>query len=137
MAIVLDASVVVDWALPDEGHPVAEAALRMLADAEGMAPALLWFEVRNALLVGERRGRLTRARAAAFLARLARLPILIDHAPDETVTLDLARTHKLTVYDAAYLELACRRVLPLASLDRALRAAAPALGIALVNAAAA
>lgn len=134
MAFVLDASIVLDWAFPDESHPAAEAAARLLEDEEALVPALLWFEVRNGLLAGERRGRLTRARVTAFLAKLALLPLTADRAPDEAVLLDLARAHGLTVYDAAYLELACRHGAKLATLDRQLIAAAPAVGVPVIGA---
>jgi predicted nucleic acid-binding protein len=96
-------------------------------------PALWWFEVRNALAVNERRGRLGEADTAAFLRALARLSIGFDRSPDEAALLALARRHRLTVYDAAYLELAQREGLPLATLDAALRDAAAASGVALLG----
>src|SRR6202034_166417 len=89
-------------------------------------------EVANALLMGERRKRITEAKVAPFLALLQTLPITVD---DETAlrawqdTLHLARLHDLTVYDAAYLEWAVRLALPLASLDDKLKAAAAAAGV--------
>jgi predicted nucleic acid-binding protein len=129
MPFVLDASIVVAWAFSDERHPVAEAALDRLATDDGAAPSLWWFEVRNALLAGERRQRLNEAGTAAFLQRLARLPIALDRAPDQGLLLDLARRHRLTVYDAAYLELANRRGLMLATLDKDLCTAATTDGI--------
>jgi predicted nucleic acid-binding protein len=129
MPFVLDASIVVAWAFSDERHPVAEAALDRLATDDGAAPFLWWFEVRNALLAGERRQRLNEAGTAAFLQRLARLPIALDRAPDQGLLLDLARRHRLTVYDAAYLELANRRGLMLATLDKDLCTAATTDGI--------
>ena len=135
MAFVLDASIVLDWAFPDEAHPAAEAAAKLLEDEEALVPALLWFEVRSGLLAGERRGRLTPDRTGAFLARLRALPMLVDRAPDESVLLGLARAHKLTVDDAACLELAVRRGASLATLDPQLRAAALAADVKLVGAA--
>jgi predicted nucleic acid-binding protein len=129
MPFVLDASIVVAWAFSDERHPVAEAALDRLATDDGAAPFLWWFEARNALLAGERRQRLNEAGTAAFLQRLARLPIALDRAPDQGLLLDLARRHRLTVYDAAYLELANRRGLMLATLDKDLCTAATTDGI--------
>jgi predicted nucleic acid-binding protein len=129
MPFVLDASIVVAWAFSDERHPVAEAALDRLATDDGAAPFLWWFEVRNALLAGESRQRLNEAGTAAFLQRLARLPIALDRAPDQGLLLDLARRHRLTVYDAAYLELANRRGLMLATLDKDLCTAATTDGI--------
>jgi predicted nucleic acid-binding protein len=96
-------------------------------------PTLWWFEVRNTLIVNERRGRLTEADTHALLHGLSRLGLVVDHAPDEALVLALARRHRLTVYDAAYLELAQRRHLPLATLDKALLTAARAGGIQLLG----
>lgn len=129
MSFILDASVVVAWAFSDEQHPVANAALDRLETDDGVAPSLWWFEVRNALLAGERRQRLGQAETTVFLQRLARLPIALDHAPDQTLLLDLARRHRLTVYDAAYLELATRCGLTLATLDKDLCTAATIDGL--------
>ena len=108
MPFVVDASITACWALRDEDHPNADLALARLRTDEATAPALWWFEVRNILVVSERRNRLTETETAAFLRDLARLPITLDRTPGESEVLRLARTHKLTVYDAAYLELAQR-----------------------------
>jgi len=99
-----------------------------------MVPSIWWFEVRNTLIVNERRGRITEADTAAFLLGLTRLGVMVDRAPEEAAVLALARTHRLTVYDASYLELAQREALPLATLDQPLRAAALAAGTSLVGA---
>jgi predicted nucleic acid-binding protein len=102
-----------------------------------VVPTLWPLEVANALLVGARRQRTTTAKVTQFLTLLRSLPITVD---DETTgrawqeTLHLARAHNLSVYDAAYLELAVRRARPLASLDRRMRAAAAALGVTLYKA---
>jgi predicted nucleic acid-binding protein len=131
---VLDASTVIAWALEDEREQRAVGTLTGLRTKDqARVPALWWFEVRNALVANERRGRLGEADTADFLRLLARLPIGIDRSPDETALLTMARLHKLTVYDAAYLELARREGLPLASLDGALRRAAAACGVALLG----
>lgn len=92
---------------------------------EAVVPSLWWFEVRNGLVIGERRGRLTERHPARFLRDISRLAVRVDRAPDETVVLTLARRHRLTVYDAAYLELALRESGTLATLDTALSNAAP------------
>ncbi len=123
MPFVIDASIVAAWALLDEDSSRATEALERLRVDPALAPALLFFEVRNVLLVNERRGRLTEAQSAEFLRALSRLPIRIDQSPDETQLMMLARRHRLTVYDAAYLELALRERLPLATLDARLDAA--------------
>lgn len=133
MPFALDASIVLTWAFGDEQHPAADAALDRLAADDGVAPPLWWFEVRNALIAAERRQRLDPAGTAGFLRRLARLPIMLDRIPDEAVVLDLARRYRLTVYDAAYLELALRRGVPLATADRELIGAAPRAGVELVG----
>lgn len=133
MPFVLDASIAACWAFDDEDHPAAALALERVRTDQAIAPALWWFEVRNTLIVNERRGRLTEADTAAFLAQLARLGVILDRAPDDAGTLAFARRHRLTVYDAAYLELAQRESLPLASLDNALRNAALAQGIPLID----
>jgi|SRR5271157_5913198 len=134
MPFALDASIVVAWAFPDEQHPVAGVALEHLETEDGAVPALWWFEVRNALIAGERRQRLGQAGTAAFLQRLARLPIVIDRTPEEPALLDLARRYRLTVYDAAYLELALRLGVSLATIDNDLIYAAPRAGVPLLAA---
>lgn len=133
MPFVVDASVTACWVFRDEDHPVADAALERLRTDEAMAPALWWFEVRNILVVNERRMRLTEADGAAFLRDLARLRVLLDRTPQESEVLRLARTHRLSVYDAAYLELAERNNIALATLDADLIRAARAEGVALVG----
>jgi predicted nucleic acid-binding protein len=133
MPFVLDASIAVCWAFDDEEHPTARLALERLHIDAAIAPRLWWFEVRNALLVSERRRRLTDSDSGRFLQQLARLNVAMDESPDETGVLALARRYQLSVYDAAYLELAARRALPLATLDRKLEAAAEAAGVALLR----
>jgi predicted nucleic acid-binding protein len=95
---------------------------------------LWWFEVRNTLVISERRKRITPDQAVQILARLDELPLRLDVTPDSPVVMGLAREHGLTVYDAAYLEVALRLVLPLATLDHALAAAAPSAGVELLTA---
>ncbi|HEX5234697.1 MAG TPA: type II toxin-antitoxin system VapC family toxin [Silvibacterium sp.] len=126
MPFVLDASVVTSWALSDENEPAATAALMRARKDSCAVPALWRFEIRNALLMAERRKRLSGAETNKFLHELAGLHIDEDFSTDETALLRLARHHNLTVYDAAYLELAWRRSIPLATLDRVLARAARA-----------
>jgi predicted nucleic acid-binding protein len=133
MNFVLDASVAVAWAFADEDHPVAAAALALIRNDEGCVPSLWWFEIRNVLIVNERRGRLRESDTALFLRNLARLPIVVDRAPEEAAVLTLARRHGLTVYDASYLELAARHAAPLATLDTTLAQAAQRENIALIG----
>jgi predicted nucleic acid-binding protein len=133
-AFVLDGSVTLVWGFEDEDDEYAEAILDRMPELQAHVPALWHLEVANALVVGERRRRTTPADAAQFLAILGAFPITID---DETITrawsdtIHLARAHNLSTYDAAYLELAIRRGLPLASLDDRLKAAATAVGVPL------
>ena len=95
-------------------------------------PTLWWFEVRNILIVNERRGRIEPTDSDMFLNDLTRLPIRIDGGPDERLVVALARKYRLTVHDAAYLDLAVRLTAPMATLDRALADAAQAEGLELV-----
>lgn len=130
----LDCSLTMAWYFPDESSPYADAVARGLKTREAIAPSIWPLEVANVLVVGERRQRSTEAQAAAFLAKLKQLPIRID---DDTAsrawgeTLQLARTHRLSAYDAAYLELAMRRGIPIATLDDRIRKAAEVVGVPL------
>ena len=133
MAFVIDASVVVAWAFKEE-HATAELAFARIQAEEAVVPALWWYELRNVLLLGERRGRLAEQETVRFLGDISGFTITIDSSPDEAGLLALARRHRLTVYDAAYLDLALRERLPLATLDRALAEAARAEGVALLSA---
>ena len=131
--IVLDNSVVVSWCLADEHEALAEHAIRRAASGGAVAPGIWWYELRNALVMGERRGRLSAAQAARALSAVARLGIPLDWDHDDRKILDLTRRYRLSVYDAAYLEVAMRRGLPFATLDRRLREAAIASGVELLN----
>lgn len=133
MPFVLDASVTLCWVFDDEDHPFAIQAMERLRADTALVPAIWWFEVRNSLIVSERRGRLTAADSAAFLRALARLPVSVDPLPEEECALTLARRHRLSVYDAAYLELAQREGVPLATLDGMLQAAARSEQISLLG----
>lgn len=130
---VVDCSVALAWCFPDEKAPYPQSVLDSLATARAVVPALWHLEVANCLLVGERRKRSTEADTVSWLSFLSSLPLAVD---DETVgrawsdVLHLARAHGLSAYDAAYLELALRRGLPLATLDDKLKAAAQAIGVA-------
>jgi predicted nucleic acid-binding protein len=135
---VLDASMTLSWAFEDESTPFTVAVLKSLERVQAVAPALWPFEVANVLSAAERRGRISAAEQAEFLERLRLLPVAIEHRPAAWLAqqiLPLARTYHLSAYDAAYLELAIRERLPLATLDGDLRRAACAAGVALVGAA--
>lgn len=132
MPFVLDASIAACWLFEDEDHPHATEALDRVRNDEARVPRLWWFEVRNMLLVNGRRARVTETDTTAFLNALSRLAIFVDRTPGDDV-LGLARRHRLTIYDAAYLELARREDLPLATLDRDLAGAARVEGVALIG----
>jgi predicted nucleic acid-binding protein len=132
MAFVLDASVCAVWALADETHPAADAAMEQLDRDNALVPSLWWFEIRNVLITNERRKRLTVEDSDAFLKLLEGFPIWTESDPDEAAILGFARKYQLSVYDAAYLDVAHRNSLPLATLDKALRAAAEAAGVPLL-----
>jgi predicted nucleic acid-binding protein len=106
MPFVVDASVAACWLTPDEQHPIADRAFQRLSVEPATAPALLWLELRNLLIVNERRGRLTAAKTGEALRLVKSLPITTNMEVDEDALLGLARRHRLTVYDASYLELA-------------------------------
>ena len=135
MAFVLDASVTLSWAFPDEQNPIALRAgqLLELSGETALVPSLWWYEVRNILIVNERRGRTTPLRTASFLKAITELSIVTEFELDETIVMELARQTRLTVYDAAYLALAMRENLPLATLDKDLRNAARAAGVPLLE----
>ena len=135
---VLDASMTLSWAFENESTPFTVAVLKSLETVHAIAPALWAFEIASVLSKAERRGRMNAAAQAAFLERLRLLPILIEHRPATWLAqqvLPLARRYYLSAYDAAYLELAIREGLPLATLDDDLRRAAADAGVALVGAA--
>lgn len=131
MALIPDISAILAQAFDDEDAAYAESVIEAIASDEAVVPTLFWFEIRNALLMGERRTRLTPARTAAFLSDLALLPFVVDDTPREASFFDLARKHTLTIYDATYVELAQRKGLPLATLDHALIKAAKSSGVAI------
>ena len=133
MALIPDISAILSQALSDADATYAEAVIEAIADDEALVPTLFWFEIRNALVMGERRKRINAERTAIFLSDLALLPFVVDESPREATVLDLARRHSLTIYDATYLELAQRKNLPLATLDHALIKAAKDAGVVLFN----
>jgi predicted nucleic acid-binding protein len=132
---VLACSATLPWVFGDEASPAADALLDRLVQGErAWVPALWHLELGNVLLGAKRRGRIDQAGIEGFLSRLAVYDIAVDDQTMERAwqkTLDLALQHSLSTYDAAYLELALRRGLPLASLDRELIAAARACGVTL------
>ena len=127
-ALVLDNSIVLAWCLADERHPLAEQAMALTLDRGAVVPGIWWYELRNALIVNERRGRLSVVDTRETLADLKEMSITRDVEHNSGDVLDLARQFGLSVYDSAYLEVALRRRLPLASLDQRLIQAAKVSG---------
>ena len=131
--IVIDNSIFVAQCMGDEDNTVATDVMRRVTEEGGVVPHIWWYEFRNALLTNERRGRISAQKTSDTLADSLVLNIEIDNNHDESQLLDFARRFELTVYDAAYLEVAFRRSLPLVTLDRRLRKAADAIGIMTVH----
>ena len=132
--LVIDSSVAIAWCFPDEHDAYSQSVLDALAVSSAVVPNLWHLEVANTLLVGERRKRSTEANTLQWMTFLASLPITVDeqtpvHSFRAITT--LGRSHNLSAYDAAYLELAMRRGLPLATLDDKLKVAANAVGVPL------
>jgi predicted nucleic acid-binding protein len=131
-SFIPDASVTIPWCARDEATPWTGGFLdRLLKGDTALVPAIWTYEVTNTLLHLKRRNRITGAAMARFLDDLRALPIEIDREGSEKVfdrVADLAERNAITVYDAAYLELALRTRLALATLDGDLKAAAQAEG---------
>jgi len=135
MAFVVDASVTLSWYFPDEATDHTDALReRLLSDALHV-PAHWSLEVTNALLTARRRGSIKPRELKNILGDLSQLADEVDTHTDRmawSATVALAEKHGLTTYDAAYLELALRKALPLATLDEALAAAARKAGVAIL-----
>jgi predicted nucleic acid-binding protein len=130
--LVLDASLTLSWYFEDERTPAANAVLNDVVASGAVVPSLWRAEVANGFQIAIRRKRIDAVFRSRALQHLAVLPITVDRETDTYVwssTLALADRFDLTIFDAAYLELAERRGLPLASLDKELNAAARALGV--------
>ena len=135
-AFVLDCSVAMAWLFNDEATPKTADLLNRLATETALVPAWWFVEITNVLALAERKRRITPAQSGAFIADIGKLEIELDEeAPGRAFThlLSLCRTHRLTSYDAMYLDLAVRRQLPLATLDDDLRKAARNLGVRLLG----
>lgn len=127
-SLVIDASVTLSWCFSDEANSISQGVLNALeAGVEAVVPCLWPLEVTNILIAAERRGRITSALAEEFLSDLRELTLTVDPV-DVMLTFgnirQLARKHKLSAYDAAYLELAIRKGIPLVTLDADLKKAA-------------
>jgi predicted nucleic acid-binding protein len=136
MSMILDSSVTLAWIYSEEMTTAIGEVFTRLERSGAWVPALWKLEVANVLGIGLRKGRHDAAFRDRTLADLALLPISLDPETDKhawSTTVRLADQYKLTAYDAAYLELAERRRLPLATLDAELRSAASAEGVILLG----
>ena len=140
MRFVLDASVALLWLVPQTnpaGVDSASAALNALEESQALVPQLFALEVANVVVKVESKGMVTEADSQRFIVLLGQLNIVTDQATAVHAlgdTLNLARRYKLSTYDAAYLELALRKGLPLATLDANLAKAAITAGVPLFGA---
>lgn len=135
MRFVVDCSVSVAWYVEDESNRYTERALTSLMKDGALVPSLWRTEFVNAVVMAERRGHIVAAKRRAILADAERLPIAVDHDPDLAGMVrlgDVAAEYGLSAYDAAYLELAHRARLPLATQDKALRRTARRASVSLL-----
>ncbi len=134
---VVDASVVLTWCFPDENSTLAHRVARMFKQGDSaIAPSFWPHEVLNALLVGEKRKRISGDLIRTFLTDLAALPIVLKELQPDAVfdrIQSLSREHGLTAYDAAYLDLARTNRLPVATLDEDLIRACARTGVELIR----
>jgi predicted nucleic acid-binding protein len=131
-SVVIDASLAGAWCFPDEQTEYTNSVLRIVGETmDPIAPALWAYEIRNTILMGMKRGRITNDGAQRLLIFLNDLNVQLSDPASHDAVFRLAETHGLTVYDAAYLDLALRAGVPLASLDDALCRAAVKAGVAL------
>jgi predicted nucleic acid-binding protein len=133
VSFVLDASVAAAWALSDEQSDLADAMLTRTSLYGAVVPPIWWYEIRNILIIAERRKRISAQDADEFLFRLPKLPIHVSNFGEGHTIVNLARLHQLSIYDAAYLELALRERLPLATLDEKLASAALAAAVSVIQ----
>lgn len=136
MNLVLDASITMAWCFEDEATPATEEVLDQVVDTSAIVPTIWRFEVGNALQMAIRRKRIDAIFRDDALAKLSAMPITVDVETDShawTTALRLSERFGLTLYDAAYLELAQRHTVPLATLDKELREAAASVGVTLLG----
>jgi predicted nucleic acid-binding protein len=134
LSFVLDASVALCWCFEDEGDRYAKSIFPALRTTPAVVPAIWPAEFANALLVGERRKRITEQAVSELLTAFSELPIRIEStvsSKDLPQLVSLARKHTLSVYDTLYLDLALRNDLPLATIDKQLKRAARKIGVKL------
>lgn len=133
--LVLDASLALSWALPDESSKYCDGILDRVAASGALVPGLWPYEMANGLLMAQKRGRYSTAQRVVFVEELLRLPIEVEALGAREILAGqaaLAERYRLTAYDAAYLDLALRRGMPLATQDKAMKAAAVKAGVAVL-----
>jgi predicted nucleic acid-binding protein len=133
---VIDNSVIMAWCFKDQSSQYADNILDRLESATGFVPAIWPLEVCNVLLVAERKKRISEAGSTRFIALLSELPIVVEQESPERMIKEvfaLARTHKLSSYDASYLDLAMRKGLSIATFDKSLLTAAKRSKVAITN----
>jgi len=131
---VIDNSVVMAWCFEDQTNKYTEAVLERLMASEALAPGIWPLEVGNVLLIAERKKILNKSDVVRFLSLVRSLPIIVEQESSGRMLMEivaLAREHRLSTYDASYLDLAMRRGLPLATQDKALARAAKKCGLSL------
>jgi predicted nucleic acid-binding protein len=135
-SFVIDNSVVMTWCFKDEASQYADSILDSLEHFTAIVPSIWPLEVGNVLLVAERKKRLSRADSTRFIALLFELPITVDQEPPERMIKEifaLAREHKLSTYDASYLDLAMKKGIPIATLDNHLITAAKRSNVSIMS----
>ena len=134
--LVVDASVAAAWCFSDENSIYSNAVLKSLAGITPFAPRLWAYEIRNSVLMGLRRTRISQQHADLFISSLQKLNFQLVDPVSYDIIFNLAQAYGLTMYDAAYLDLALREGAQLASLDAALRKAAVKAGVLIFDPAA-
>ena len=129
MALVIDASIAGTWLLPDEANTACTAIGQRVVDEGAKVPDLFWHEIRNLLIMGVQRKRITETQVWHQIEQIENMPVHTALQRPSVPLAKLALKYNLTAYDAAYLDLAIDQALPLATLDRTLRRAALAEGI--------
>jgi predicted nucleic acid-binding protein len=134
-AVVIDASIASAWCFPDEQTDYTKTVFQAVSSSavDSVAPRLWAYEVRNSILMGLRRGRISKPDSEQFLVSLNDLNVRLSEPASYDEVFSLAQEHGLTVYDAAYLDVAMQERLPLASLDGQLVRAAQRVGVPLFN----
>lgn len=134
MALIVDSSAAASWALPDEDAAQIRIATPRLLTEDIYVPSIFWHEIRNIVLVSERRQRLQPSESYAAIGRIASLEPIVDDNANHAKVLEIGRRYELSAYDAAYLELAARLGASLLTLDDKLARAASDEGVAFSSA---